>query len=159
MKYFTKCTTLEALKKEYRRLCMLHHPDRGGDASTMAFINNEYDETFRRMQHTGTTADQQTTEATEAPEAFRAVISHLVILEGLKVEICGCWVWVTGNTYPNKEAIKAAGCRYSKSKSAWYWRPAEVAEFRSHGKSTMDEIRQKYGSQVVTGSSVNRITA
>ena len=34
MKYFTSCTTLEALKKEYRRLCMIHHPDRGGDAAT-----------------------------------------------------------------------------------------------------------------------------
>lgn len=46
MKYFTTCTTLEALKKEYRRLCMIHHPDRGGDAATMAAINNEYDAVF-----------------------------------------------------------------------------------------------------------------
>ncbi len=34
MKYFTNCTTLEALKHEYRRLCMIHHPDRGGDTRT-----------------------------------------------------------------------------------------------------------------------------
>lgn len=46
MKYFAACTTLEALKKEYRRLCMVHHPDRGGDAATMAAINNEYDAVF-----------------------------------------------------------------------------------------------------------------
>lgn len=46
MKYFATCTTLEALKKEYRRLCMIHHPDRGGDAATMAAINNEYDAVF-----------------------------------------------------------------------------------------------------------------
>lgn len=159
MKYFANCRTLEELRKEYRRLCMVHHPDRGGDAATMAAINNEYDETFRRMQ--STTADQTSAaqQAAEAPEAFRAVISRLVILEGLKVEICGRWVWATGNTYPNREAIKAAGCRYSKNKSAWYWRPAEAAEFRSHGKSTMEDIRKKYGSQVVTGTPSNRITA
>lgn len=160
MKYFTNCTTLEALKKEYRRLCMLHHPDRGGDTATMAALNNEYDDTFRRMQSAGTAGQTTSTHQTaESPEAFRAVISRLVILEGLKIEICGSWLWITGNTYPNREAIKAAGCRYSKNKSAWYWRPAEAAEFQSHGKSTMDEIRQKYGSQVVSGAPSNRITA
>lgn len=43
MKYFTNCTTLEDLKKEYRRLTMLHHPDRGGDTATMQAINAEHD--------------------------------------------------------------------------------------------------------------------
>ena len=157
MKYFTNCRTLEELKKEYRRLCMLHHPDRGGDAATMATINNEYDEAFCRMQRGETFGGTQQRE--ESPEAFRAVISRLVILEGLQIEVCGSWLWITGNTYPNREAIKAAGCRYSKNKSAWYWRPAESAEYRSHGKATMDEIRQKYGSQIVTGAPSNRITA
>ena len=155
MTYFTTCRTLEELKKEYRRLCMIHHPDRGGDAATMAAINNEYDEAFSRMQRTGT----QQKQAPEAPEAFRAVISLLVILDGLKIEICGSWIWVSGNTYPNREALKAAGLRYSKSKAAWYWRPAESAEYRSRGRSTMEEIRSKYGSQVVTGSPSNRISA
>lgn len=160
MKYFTNCATLEALKKEYRRLCMIHHPDRGGDTATMAAINQEYDEAFRRLQ-SGRTTTQQTAEAHEAeetPEAFRAVISRLVILTGINIEICGSWVWITGNTYPNREALKAAGLRYSKGKVAWYWRPAESAEYRSHGKATMDEIRQKYGSQIVTGAPSNRIT-
>ena len=31
MKYFTNCKNLDELKKEYRRLAMIHHPDRGGD--------------------------------------------------------------------------------------------------------------------------------
>lgn len=158
MKYFINCHTLEELKKEYRRLCMLHHPDRGGDAATMAAINNEYDDTFRRMQR-GETSGSRAQQSQESPEAFRAVISRLVILECLQIEVCGSWLWITGNTYPNREAIKAAGCRYSKNKNAWYWRPAESAEYRSHGKATMDEIRQKYGSQIVTGAPSNRITA
>ena len=34
MKYFTNVKTLDELKKEYRRLLMLHHPDRGGDTGT-----------------------------------------------------------------------------------------------------------------------------
>lgn len=46
MKYFTDITTLDALKAEYRRLVLKHHPDRGGDAETMKAINNEYDMMF-----------------------------------------------------------------------------------------------------------------
>lgn len=38
MKYFANCSTLDALKKEYRRLTMIHHPDHGGDTATMAVI-------------------------------------------------------------------------------------------------------------------------
>ena len=161
MKYFAICTTLDALKHEYRRLCKLYHPDLGGDTATMAAINDEYDEAFRRLQSGRTTSQQtaETHEAEEAPEAFRAVISRLVILAGINIEICGTWIWITGNTYPNRESIKAAGCRYSKNKSAWYWRPAESAEHRSHGKATMSEIRQKYGSQIVTGAPQKLTTA
>ena len=33
--YFNHCHTLDELKKEYRRLTMKHHPDRGGDTATM----------------------------------------------------------------------------------------------------------------------------
>lgn len=46
MKYFTACTTLDELKKEYRRLAMANHPDRGGDEATMKAINAEYDAVF-----------------------------------------------------------------------------------------------------------------
>ena len=46
MKYFTTCTTLDELKKEYRRLAMANHPDRGGDETTMKAINAEYDAVF-----------------------------------------------------------------------------------------------------------------
>ena len=58
MKYFASCTTLDALKHEYRRLCKLYHPDLGGDTATMAAINDEYDEAFRRLQSGRTTAQQ-----------------------------------------------------------------------------------------------------
>lgn len=46
MKYFANCRTLDELEKEFRKLCMIHHPDRGGDTATMAAINAEYEELF-----------------------------------------------------------------------------------------------------------------
>lgn len=50
MKYFTNCKNLEELKKEFRRLAMIHHPDRGGDQETMKAINNEYDVVFPALK-------------------------------------------------------------------------------------------------------------
>ena len=67
MKYFTNCTTLETLKKEYRRLCMLHHPDRGGDTATMAAINDEYDAVFPALKLAyNRTAETPTTETAQS---------------------------------------------------------------------------------------------
>ena len=68
MKYFTTCTTLDELKKEFRRLAMLHHPDHGGDTETMKAINAEYDAVFpsfklayNRTAQTPTTETAQST--------------------------------------------------------------------------------------------------
>lgn len=160
MKYFTACTTLEALKHEYRRLCMIHHPDRGGDTATMAAINDEYDEAFRRIQSGRTTTQQaaESHEAEEAPEAFRAVISRLVTLAGINIEICGSWVWVTGNTYPNREALKAAGLRYSKGKAAWYWKP-EGSRSKARRQYSLDEIRDLHGSERIRTHAAATLTA
>lgn len=160
MKYFTNCTTLEALKKEYRRLCKLYHPDLGGDTATMAAINDEYDAAFHRFQsgNTTTQAADEPHAAEEAPEAFRAVISRLVILAGIDIEICGSWVWVTGNTYPNREALKAAGLRYAKSKAAWYWKP-EGSRSKARRSYTMEEIRELHGSERIRTHAAATLTA
>lgn len=67
MKYFANCTTLESLKHEYRRLCMIHHPDRGGDTATMAAINDEYDAVFPALKLAyNRTADTPTTETAQS---------------------------------------------------------------------------------------------
>lgn len=70
MKYFTNCRTLDELKKEYRRLAMLHHPDRGGDTETMKAINNEYDAVFPAFRlaynKTAETPTNETAESTRS---------------------------------------------------------------------------------------------
>lgn len=42
IRYFAACSTLDALKAEYKRLAKLHHPDCGGSDEIMAAINAEY---------------------------------------------------------------------------------------------------------------------
>lgn len=67
MKYFTACTTLDELKKEYRRLAMANHPDHGGDEATMKAINAEYDAVFPAFKLAyNRTAETPTTETAQS---------------------------------------------------------------------------------------------
>ena len=50
MKYFVNVNSFDELKKQYRRLAMQYHPDRGGDTETMKAINAEHDEIFEQLK-------------------------------------------------------------------------------------------------------------
>lgn len=147
MKYFANCKTLDELKREYRRLTLLHHPDRGGDTATMQAINAEHDEVFEILKRRHNAQADEQHQTTETPEEFRRIILALLALDGLEVELCGSWLWIGGNTMANKAALKACGCRWSSSKKKWYWRHQEDGAHWSRGKKSMAQIRMKYGSQ------------
>ena len=150
--YFNHCRTLDELKKEYRRLAALHHPDHGGDNATMAAINNEYQTRFEVLKKQHNASADEHHQTTEAPEEFINIINALCKIPGLIVELCGCWLWISGDTRPHKEELKAAGCRWSSSKKMWYWRHQEDGAYWSRGKKSMGEIRMKYGSQTFAGA-------
>ena len=148
MKYFTNCKTIEEAKKLYRRLAMENHPDRGGDLDTMKAINSEYDEFFNTMKNRHN-ADAQATGSrpiNETPEEFRRVIEKIINIPGIISELCGSWIWISGETRGFKEQLKAAGCFWASKKKMWYWRAPEDAVHSRHTKS-MTEIRNKYGSE------------
>ena len=66
MKYFAQCKNLEELKKEFRRLAMIHHPDRGGDVETMKEINNEYDSAFPALKAKTAAQSTETAQSTRS---------------------------------------------------------------------------------------------
>lgn len=154
MKWFNNPQSLEELKKQYKKLACKHHPDvSGGSESDMKSINAEYDLLFATLKNVHQAADGTTytakTGTTETPEEFRGIIDALIKLEGIKIEICGSWLWITGNTYPHRKVLKELHFRFSKSKTAWYY---HTADYRKTNKKqyTLDEIRDLYGSETIT---------
>jgi len=149
MKYFNNPKTLEELKKQYRELALKHHPDMGGNTETMKAINNEYDKLFPKLKDVHQTKDGTTytakQETAETPEYFKDLINELMKMDGIIIEIIGCFVWVTGNTKPNKDRLKALNFQWHSKKTAWYLKPEDYRK-RSRKDYGLDEIRAMYGT-------------
>ena len=155
--YFINCKNLDELKKAYKAAAMKNHPDMGGDTATMQAINAEYSarfEVLKRSQNEQAAEDTtgKTHATTESAGDFIAIIAALLKLDGLEIELCGRWLWIGGNTREHKEALKAAGCRWSSTKKLWSWHFAEEGQRWHKGTKTMAEIRSKYGSTTFTRS-------
>lgn len=159
MKYFHNINSLDELKKAYRRLAMKYHPDKGGSTEIMQEINNEHDRLFEilKKQHNAKADDKHQT--TETAEEFRNIIEALLRLDGLEVELCGSWLWIGGETRKHKDTLKALGCRWHSKRSLWYWHHPEETGRYYKSKSTMSDIRAKYGSQIFTAGKEHAVTA
>lgn len=147
--YFKECKSKDDAKKLYKKLAFKHHPDRGGDVETMKEINSQFDyfmENF--VESKKNTKKDNKKQYDFSTSQFRDIISALIRLKGLEIEITGCFIWVTGNTYPQKDIIKSLGFRYSRNRKAWYIAPKEyMTNSVSYRKRySMNDIRNKYGS-------------
>lgn len=154
MKYFTNCTTIEEVKKLYKDLAKLHHPDRGGDTATMQAINNEYALAVRLIAKGEGLTQEQTESAIYDSEEYAQAINKVINLAGIKLEVVGNWLWITGETKQHKDILKGEPARFTWAKkkddfSAWFFR-TDAWKTRNREKMSLDSIRTKYGSQTLT---------
>lgn len=159
MKWFVPIpSTLEELKKQYKRLALKHHPDRGGTTADMQEINSEYDQLFERLKtiHCTVGGDTYTATIDEKAADFRDIINRLIVLDGIKIEICGSWLWISGDTFRHKATLKDCGFRWAHSKKAWYYHGGEYKK-KSKKTLTLDEIRTLYGSETIKGDPALRL--
>ena len=149
MKYFNNPQTLEELKKQYRELAHKHHPDNGGNIDIMKAINNEYSVLFPKLKDVHQTKEGTTytakQESTETSDQFIDLINELMRMDNIIIEVIGCFVWVTGDTKPYKEQLKALQFKWHSKKIAWYLAPEDYKR-RSRRDYGLDEIRNMYGT-------------
>lgn len=156
--YFTNVKTMKELKEAYKALAAIHHPDRGGDTITMGKINAEYDQKVKELakgeapaKHTTNAAEGMTNEeiARAIAEEFKATLDKLMTLdlEGVKVELIGSWLWVSGNTKPIKDELKALNFRWCPKKDGqpWTWHDSYTLYISSKGRMSKADIEDKYG--------------
>jgi hypothetical protein len=136
----------EDLQSAWRLLAKKYHPDINPDGlEIMKAVNAAYNllmENINKWSIRSFTDDG----SPSIDEALAAIYAKIRHLPDISLEVCGSWLWVTGNTYPVREPIKAAGLKFSSNKKAWYWHP-EGYRKRSKKSFNMDEVRTMWGSQ------------
>lgn len=155
MKWFNDCGSLEEVKATYKKLAKQYHPDLGGDTVTMQEINKEYAFASAKAIKGANLSEEETESEILSSEAYRNAIEKIIYLDGITIELVGYWLWVTGNTYPVRATLKEAGFLFASKKSAWYFRTAEYKVSKG-GKKSLDEIRSKYGSEVLNDDKLKR---
>lgn len=136
--------TPETLKTAYRQACKQYHPDRNPAGLEMMKMVNVAYAVLEKV-----TAPFTLQENTQAyGEAVNTALTAIITLSDLVIEICGAWVWVSGNTQAHKDILKAAGFFWAPKKMCWYFRPEDYKS-RNRGRWSMDTIRHNYGSHIV----------
>jgi len=140
-------------KAAYRVACKKYHPDVNPAAGEemMKIINQAFDVL---KDYTGEIKQDQS----DYGDLLNDALNRVLGLSGLMIEICGSWVWVTGETRQHKDLLKTAGFKWASKKQAWYFRPEEFCS-RSKGTKSLEEIRAKYGTQSPYSNRNNNLIA
>ena len=142
--YFNDCKNLDEVKRRYKELALKHHPDRGGDTRIMQAVNNEYD-AIRKNPFFKFWKEKE--ESQQDYVQFPDIISKIIGFKDITIELCGNWLWISGNTYKHRKELKQYGFLFADKKKLWYWRPNDYKSANQEPKS-MQYIRTKYGSDV-----------
>jgi curved DNA-binding protein CbpA len=149
-KFFQSTDSVEDIKKEYRKLVLIHHPDCGGDEETMKLLNQEYFFLLKNFdktssigtdgkEHKYTFDEERESEITEFLNKFHA----LQLDSDVEADLIGLYVWITGNTRPVKDKLKEIGCWWHLTRECWYFKPSGVRSGRSRG--SLEDLADKYG--------------
>ena len=139
----TGSVTQDQIKRAYRECCSKYHPDRNPAGLEMMKAVNAAYAILKDLE----TAENDAS-AENFGESLNEVINEVINLDGIKIEICGNWVWLSGNTYPHREAIKAAGFKWASKKKQWYFRPEGYVK-KSRSEWTPEKIRENFGAKEV----------
>lgn len=150
MQYFNNIRTLDQLKSAYKRLARQYHPDLGGNVEIMKVINAEYDN-YLKIGFANESFN------IEIEKALRDIIQKIITLKDIEIEICGCWIWVGGDTRSVKDKLKEIGFFWARKKLKWFWRSKENKS-KNRKPMTMDRIRYMYGSHRIESEKLEKIS-
>ena len=148
-KWFKDVTTIEELRKRYRELLKMYHPDNmNGSTEFTQEINAEYDLVFSILSREKQEDSQSYTQ--EENEQFKAIMNAIIGFN-ITIEVIGSWIWCF-DCYFYKDQLKALGFTWCSKKKAWTWHSEPYR--RHHGKEvSLSHIREKYGSQKIRNQS------
>ena len=141
----------QIVKQAYRKAAKEYHPDHNPAGLEMMKLVNLAYELLKNFTGSGNSS----TENRNYGEIINTALNAVIDLD-LIIEVCGMWVWVSGDTKKHKETLKSAGYLWAPKKKNWYFRPDNQKSYRRMNSLPMAAIRAKYGSEVITSSKTKR---
>ena len=139
--------TEEVVKSAFKKACFKFHPDRNPAGEEMMKLVNDAKDALKKATYP---IEQKNEEGYNYGEEINAALNKIINLQGLKIEVCGAWVWISGSTKDHWPMLKEAGFQFSPPKKMVYFRPqyAKARRFKKDGLS-IEEIRAKYGANSI----------
>lgn len=127
MDYFSDCFDIESIKKEYRRLCFRHHPDRGGDLETMKAVNAAYHAALEaKSGHSFDRSDGKGTYTYRYNHSReQAIIDKIAELIRARLD----------------------GCRWHGKRRCWYWRDPKNKHRSRGSRVSLATLAYRYGAR------------
>ncbi len=148
--------SLEMVKKAYRQACKIYHPDVNPAGTAMMQAVNEAYESLSEESFPIKLSDSDV--ISNYGEALNNALNSIITCMGINIEVCGAWIWVSGETKANKETLKSSGFMWSNQKEMWYFRPASNKIRYYRGNLSLEEIRAKYGSDKINSKRAKALT-
>ena len=129
------------VKKKFRDLCKVYHPDLNPTGTIMMqMLNDAYgslmESTFPIM------LESLEGEFNFYGEEIEKALHSIVNLEGVIVEVCGSWVWISGKTRKFKETLLNENFLWASKKKMWYFRPKDQVKRHYRSSLSIDDIRK-----------------
>lgn len=147
------------IKAAYKKSCLKYHPDRNPAGAEMMQAINEAWATLKDLNSATVDREEEQHHNQNYGDKLSAALVAVVNLNGVEIEVCGSWIWLTGNTKQHKDEIKAAGYFWAKKKASWYFRPADQKRKRGGKTWSMDKIRSEHGCTKVRARANRKIAA
>ena len=149
-KLFKDCSSWDEAKTLFRKLSKTMHPDLGG-------THEQFIELVKQFENFTPTfsEDNKFANADFDKRKFADIIEILKDLDDVTISFIGTFIWIEGNTYSQKDKIKALelqgynSARYAPKKKAWYFSPIDYKK-KSKKLYNMDDIKEIFGSQSYT---------
>lgn len=136
----------DSVVKAYRLKAKEYHPDLGGDLELMKVVNIAF-EVLEAINFQWPIQDgEQARNTTPLTETLTSLWNEIKHYRGIQGEVIGTWLWVSGDTYPIREYLKALGFRFSHFKRAWYYHEGAYWK-RSKNNFDMNDLRAMWGSE------------
>ena len=142
------------IKAAFREQALRYHPDRNEHGLELMKLINLAFEFLKKNQ--GKWDVNHGSNDTPLTEQLQAVFDKFKRFPGLKVELCGTWLWVGGETKRYKTELKEAGLKWSRNKVKWYWSPPGYRKMNKK-KFSMDQIRYSFGSMNLNSEELSQV--